>query len=88
MTSITTAARQAMTRALYPSTVRRRLAALRRGGGALLLALHRVLLRGLVRATLEDIERIDEELAALPWERLDHERELARLRQRLAELGG
>lgn len=80
--------RQAITRPVSAARWRRGQSAIRRGIQRALLSLHRAQLQRLIQMTNEDLAQIDAEMAALPTERVDTERELFRLQQRLAELNG
>lgn len=83
---VATATRQAFSRALYPSALRRRFGTLREHVQRALNTLHQHQLQTLIHWTRQDIAQIDREMSALPYERLDNERDLLTLEQRLREV--
>lgn len=81
-----TVTRQAFGRALFPSAMRRCVASMRGHVAHALNAAHQAQLRLLIQWTREDIAKIDNEMSALPHERLDNERTLLMLESRLREV--
>jgi len=82
----TTAMRQAMSRAVHPTAARRHIGALRLRLADGLGNLHRAYLRTMISWAQEDIQAVDRDMEALPYERLDLERSLLGLEARLRSI--